>query len=66
MISSKRIRSIEVEILEQELTDAALLKMELSNGEDKAAKKVLRIIDSYNELIRKAKLNKEQNGYIKW
>ncbi|MGG4434467.1 hypothetical protein AAXE64_07895 [Priestia megaterium] len=66
MISARRIRGIEVELLEQELTDAALLKMELSNGEDKAAKKVLKIIDSYNELIRKAKLNKEKNGYIKW
>lgn len=66
MIGARRNHGIEAEILEQELIDIALVKMELSNGEDKAAKKVLRTIDSYNELIRKARLNKEKNGYIKW
>ncbi|WP_182006300.1 hypothetical protein [Priestia aryabhattai] len=66
MISARKIRTIEAEIIEQELIDIALVKMELSNGNDKVAKKVLKTIDSYNELIRKAKLNKEQNGYIKW
>ncbi|MMZ71564.1 hypothetical protein D1872_350050 [compost metagenome] len=53
-------------MLEQELIDIAMVKMELSNGEDKVAKKILKTIDSYNELIRKAKRNREQNGYIKW
>jgi hypothetical protein len=66
MLSARRVHGIQAEILEQELVEIALVRMEISNGEDKEAKKILRIIDSYNELIRKTRLNKEKNGYIKW
>jgi len=62
----RKVYGIQAEMLEQELIEGALVKMELSNGNDKVAKKVLKTIDSYNDLIRKAAKNKEINGYIKW
>ncbi|MFA1509939.1 hypothetical protein ACDN41_11985 [Priestia aryabhattai] len=62
----RKVYGIQAEMIEQDLVEIALLKMELSNGEDKTARKILKLIKDYNDLIQDAEKRKEKNGHITW
>jgi len=61
-----RIYGLYAEQLEQEIVEYALVKMEISNGEDKSARKALKIIENYHKLLRDADKVKEKHGRVRW
>ncbi|WP_025909299.1 hypothetical protein [Priestia flexa] len=62
----RRIYGFYEELLEKELMEYSLMKLELSNGDDKNAKRVIKTIQNYNRLIDEANRMKAEHGCIKW
>ena len=52
--------------LKDQLMDYALLKHELSNGEDKKARQIIKAIQTYDKMMKEAWEEKEKHGNFRW
>ncbi|MGG0308297.1 hypothetical protein ABEY43_07215 [Priestia megaterium] len=63
---SRKISLEEITVVRQELLEYAFLKHELSNGEDREARRVIKAIQTYDKIIKDAYKMKIEKGHIRW